>query len=144
MEESQMMETNVNPQVSPQATETAVEAATVAIAESVAATETAQEAQAIAEQAAMEAQQAVEKTEKLTSWNEYALRDVKEILMMQHQKMETLAGILKETQIAQAAINQELKDTLELLQSALGDVDEQVRKMVLATAALVKLASVKA
>jgi len=144
MEESQMMEVNANPQVSPQANETAVEAATVAIAESVAATETAQEAQAIAEQAATEAQAAKETAEKLTSWNEYALRDVKEILMMQHQKMETLAGVLKETQIQQAAINQELRDTMDLLQQALGDVDEQVRKMVLATAALVKLADTTA
>jgi len=144
MEESQMMEVNAAPQANQQATETAVEAATVAIAESVAATETAQEAQAIAEQAAMEAQAAKESAEKLTSWNEFALKDVKEILMIQHQKMEALAGILKETQAAQAAINLELKDTLELLQSALGSVDEQVRKMVLATAALVKLASDKA
>ena len=126
-----------------QRTDIAVEAATTAISESVAASQTAEEAQAIAAQAALEAQAAKETAEKLTSLNEFELKDVKEILQMQHQKVETLAGLLKEAQAQQAATNQELKDTLELLQTALGDVDEQIRKLVLATAALVKLASVK-
>ena len=127
-----------------QRTDVAVEAATAAISESVAASQTAEEAQMIAAQAATEAQTAKETAEKLTSLNEFALKDVKDILQMQHQKMETLAGMLKESQAQQAATNQELKDTLDLLQTALGDVDEQTRKLVLATAALVKLANAKA
>lgn len=78
--------------------------------------------------------------EPKTSFNESALKEVKEILALQKDKldlmMEKIEGIQTQYQAEVLPVVQEMRQTMELFQGLIGDVDSQIQKLAVVTQSL--------
>jgi uncharacterized protein with von Willebrand factor type A (vWA) domain len=102
-------------------------------------TEKAEEKAEEATEAAKAAEESKEKTEKMTSYNEFALKGLMDSVSLVVTRMELMAGIVKEMQVTFGEIIEELRTTTELQQDQIAQLDAAGTKVVTAAAALVKL-----